>query len=156
MISLAPLVHRLRGALHGRRSSQEGYPSLADAAWLCLLSACLRRHASLLVRRRRHRFVSGPALRGIAPLVRSSHENWDGSGYPDALTGEEIPLGSRIIRVCDAFTAMTARRPYREALTTEAALQELERGAGSQYDPTVTRVVVAHVRERLPQEQVSD
>ena len=103
------------------------------------------------------RIVRGSlALRGIAPLVRSSHENWDGSGYPDALTGEAIPLGSRIIRVCDAFTAMTARRPYREALTIEAALEELERGAGSQYDPTVARVVVAHVRERLPQEQVSD
>ena len=52
---------------------------------------------------------ASPALRGIAPLVRSSHENWDGSGYPDGLAGEEIPLASRIIRVCDAFTAMTAR-----------------------------------------------
>ena len=96
------------------------------------------------------------ALRGIAPLVRSSHENWDGSGYPDGLAGEEIPLASRIIRVCDAFTAMTARRPYREALTPEAALEQLEQGSGTHYDPTVARVVVAHLRERLLQEQVSD
>ena len=80
---------------------------------------------------------------------------WDGSGYPDGLAGEEIPLASRIIRVCDAFTAMTSRRPYREAFTSEAALAELEHGSGAHYDPTVARVVVAEVRERLEARDVA-
>ena len=91
---------------------------------------------------------ASPALKDVSPLVRSSHENWDGSGYPDELVGEAIPLASRIIRVCDAFTAMTAARPYREALTEDAALGELEQGAGVEYDPGVARVAVTFLRER--------
>ena len=59
--------------------------------------------------------LAAPALAHTAPLIRSSHERIDGSGYPDGLAGEEIPLGSRIIAVCDAFDAMTTDRPYREA-----------------------------------------
>jgi HD-GYP domain-containing protein (c-di-GMP phosphodiesterase class II) len=82
----------------------------------------------------------------MAPIVRASHENWDGSGYPDGLHGEEIPLVSRIIRVCDAFVAMTSRRPYREALGTEPALEEVERQAGAQFDPLVVPVLVEHVQ----------
>ena len=57
--------------------------------------------------------LSAPALRPVARLVRSSHERWDGGGYPDGLAGEDIPLGSRIVAVCDAFDAMTTDRPYR-------------------------------------------
>jgi len=91
---------------------------------------------------------ASPALKDVSPLVRSSHENWDGGGYPDELVGEAIPLASRIIRVCDAFTAMTAARPYREALTEDAALGELEQGAGVEYDPVVARVAVTFLRER--------
>ena len=98
---------------------------------------------------------ASPALKDVAPLVRSSHENWDGSGYPDGLVGEDIPLASRIIRVCDAFTAMTAARPYRDALTETDALAELEDGAGAEYDPTVARVVVAHLRERREAERAA-
>ena len=90
---------------------------------------------------------ASPAFRGVAPIVRSSHENWDGSGYPDNLHGEEIPLPSRIIRVCDAFVAMTSERPYRDALTVAAALDELERQSGSQFDPEVAQALVAHVLE---------
>ena len=98
---------------------------------------------------------ASPALKDVSPLVRSSHENWDGSGYPDGLVGEDIPLAARIIRVCDAFTAMTAARPYRDALTETEALEELEDGSGTEYDPTVARVVVAHLRERLEAERAA-
>jgi diguanylate cyclase (GGDEF)-like protein len=88
---------------------------------------------------------ASPAFRSLAPIVRATHENWDGSGYPDGLRGEEIPLPSRIIRACDAFVAMTSERPYRDALTATDALAELGRHAGGQFDPAVVRVIVAHV-----------
>ncbi|MGZ6720700.1 MAG: bifunctional diguanylate cyclase/phosphohydrolase [Solirubrobacteraceae bacterium] len=78
-----------------------------------------------------------PALRGVARLVRASHERWDGSGYPDNLRGEDIPLGARIVSVCDAYEAMTSQRPYREAIAHETACQELLRCAGKQFDPAV-------------------
>ena len=91
---------------------------------------------------------SSPALAPVAKLVRSSHERWDGSGYPDGLAGERIPLGSRIISICDAYEAMTEERPYREPLTVEAALEELRRGAGSQFDPKLVELFVEIVGSR--------
>ena len=78
-----------------------------------------------------------PALRALAPLVRSHHERWDGRGYPDKLSGEAIPLGARIISVASAFRGMTTVRPYRVARDFDSALAELKRCAGSQFDPTV-------------------
>ena len=66
---------------------------------------------------------ASPALRSVATVVRASHENWDGSGYPDGLAGEEIPLASRIIRACNAFVAMTSQRPYREAMERRRSAQ---------------------------------
>ena len=95
------------------------------------------------------------ALRNVATIVRSTHERWDGNGYPDGIAGEEIPLASRIIAVCDAFSAMTSPRPYRPALTRTEALAELERGAGTQFDPTVVRVLIAHVRDSLEAEHAA-
>jgi len=84
------------------------------------------------------RIISGaPALINVGALVRSSHENFDGTGYPDRLKGEAIPLGSRIISVCDAFDAMITDRPYRAAMTPATAASELRRCAGSQFDPQV-------------------
>jgi diguanylate cyclase (GGDEF)-like protein len=83
---------------------------------------------------------AAPALVPVAKLVRSSHEHWDGSGYPDGLEGEEIPLGARIVAVCDAFHAMTSSRPYRSGISPGAALAELRRCAGSQFDPKVVNV----------------
>jgi HD-GYP domain-containing protein (c-di-GMP phosphodiesterase class II) len=75
------------------------------------------------------------ALSRAAPLVRASHERIDGTGYPDALKGEEIPLGSRIISVCDAYDAMTSSRPYRlTPMSREGAVAELRRCAGTQFD----------------------
>jgi two-component system, cell cycle response regulator len=77
------------------------------------------------------------ALRPVAALVRSSHEHYDGNGYPDGLRGREIPLGARIVSVCDAYDAMTSDRPYQAALSHEEALAELRRCSGSQFDPAV-------------------
>jgi diguanylate cyclase (GGDEF)-like protein len=83
--------------------------------------------------------LAAPALAHTAPLIRSSHERIDGTGYPDGLAGEQIPIGARIIAVCDAFDAMTSDRSYRDPKTTEAALTELGRCAGSQFDAEVVR-----------------
>jgi diguanylate cyclase (GGDEF)-like protein len=92
---------------------------------------------------------ASPAFRSVAAIVRASHENVDGSGYPDGLVGDDIPLAARIVRVCDAFEAMTSARPYRAALTVEEALAELERGSGSAFDPEVAATVTACVRDRV-------
>ena len=80
---------------------------------------------------------AAPALRRAAKLVRSSHERHDGTGYPDRLPGDEIPLGSRIIAVCDAYDAMISDRPFRAARTPEEAVAELQRCSGTQFDPEV-------------------
>ena len=77
------------------------------------------------------------ALRPVAKLVRSSHERWDGSGYPDGLAGTAIPLGARIVTACDAYDAMTSDRPYQRSLGHGEALEELRRCAGTQFDPDV-------------------
>jgi two-component system, cell cycle response regulator len=81
-----------------------------------------------------------PALRPVARLVRASHERWDGTGYPDGLAGEEIPLGARVVAVCDAFDAMTTDRPYQAGTDADTALEELVRNAGTQFDPAVVAV----------------
>jgi diguanylate cyclase (GGDEF)-like protein len=76
-------------------------------------------------------------LADAVPLVRAAHERWDGTGYPDGLAGDQIPLGARILFACDCFDAMTADRPYRPALPVEEAKRELRRVAGTQLDPVV-------------------
>ncbi len=81
--------------------------------------------------------LGAPSLAHAAPLVRSSHERVDGRGYPDGLVGGDIPLGARIIAVCDAFDAMTSERSYRERMSIEQARAELLRCAGTQFDPSV-------------------
>jgi diguanylate cyclase (GGDEF)-like protein len=86
-----------------------------------------------------------PALRPVARLVRASHERWDGTGYPDRLRGEEIPLGARIVSVCDAYEAMTAQRSYRSAVAHEVACEELRRSAATQFDPAVVDAFLAEI-----------
>ena len=81
--------------------------------------------------------------------MRASHERWDGHGYPDGLSGEEMPIGARIVAVCDAYEAMTADRVYQRARTPEQALAELRRNAGSQFDPAVVDAVERHIRGLL-------
>ncbi len=95
-------------------------------------------------------------LRQLAPLVRFSHECWDGSGYPDGLAGEQIPLGARIISVCDAFDAMVSDRPYRGGRSTAEALVELRAHAGTQFDPAVVEAFEQAVRDyRAPTQRLS-
>jgi diguanylate cyclase (GGDEF)-like protein len=89
-----------------------------------------------------------PALREIAPAILHHHERYDGEGYPSRLAGEQIPLEARIICVADSFSAMTAERPYRPRMALEDACRELERCAGTQFDPEVVRVFVEEVRAR--------
>jgi HD-GYP domain-containing protein (c-di-GMP phosphodiesterase class II) len=79
-------------------------------------------------------------LRTIKPLIRHHHEWFNGKGYPDGLSKEDIPLGARILAVADAYDAMKSDRPYRKALTEETAIQEFKRGSGSQFDPKVVEV----------------
>jgi two-component system, cell cycle response regulator len=91
---------------------------------------------------------SAPSLAPIAPLVRSSHERWDGRGYPDGLRRSEPPIGARIIAVCDAYDAMRSTQPYRTARTDPEALAEVRSGAGTQFDPAVVRALCAVVGEQ--------
>jgi HD-GYP domain-containing protein (c-di-GMP phosphodiesterase class II) len=83
---------------------------------------------------------AAPALRAAARLVRSSHERYDGRGYPEGLAGDEIPLGARIVAVCDAYEAMTSDRPYRAKMGHEDAAAELRSSAHTQFDPYVVQV----------------
>jgi HD-GYP domain-containing protein (c-di-GMP phosphodiesterase class II) len=84
---------------------------------------------------------AAPALESVAALVRASCEHYDGSGYPDGLAGEAIPLGSRIVAVCVAYTALTSERPYRPARTPEEALEVVSSAAGAQFDPRVVQAL---------------
>ncbi len=83
------------------------------------------------------------SLSGLAEIVYHHHERWDGSGYPDGLAGEEIPLMARIIGIADAFDAITSQRPYRDSLDLDSALAELRGGAGSQFDPGLVELFIA-------------
>ena len=97
---------------------------------------------------RRHTIIGerildgAPALTAAARIVRSSHEHFDGNGYPDQLAGAGIPLGARIVAVCDAYDAMVSDRPYRRAMSSEQAIEELNRCAGAQFDPAVVDAFV--------------
>ncbi len=98
-----------------------------------------------------HPVIGERILRGIggfapvADIVRHEHESFDGSGYPDGLAGEQIPIGSRIILACDAYHAMTSDRPYRSRMSHADAFRELRRCAGGQFDPRVTEALVARL-----------
>ena len=84
-------------------------------------------------------------LAHLAPYVRASHERWDGTGYPDRLLGEQIPLAARIVCTVDAFDAMTNDRPYRRALEHGEARRRIAAGAGTAFDPRVVRALLAAV-----------
>jgi HD-GYP domain-containing protein (c-di-GMP phosphodiesterase class II) len=93
----------------------------------------------------------GGILAHIGHLVRSCHERWDGQGYPDGLAGEDIPLVARIVCACDAFSAITTTRAYRQGRSVEAALAELRRCAGADFDPLVVDALASAIEADLPQ-----
>jgi HD-GYP domain-containing protein (c-di-GMP phosphodiesterase class II) len=84
----------------------------------------------------------GGVLAEVGTIVRASHEDFDGNGYPDGLSNEQIPIEARIVTCCDAFSAMTTTRSYRKAMSTDVALAELKRCAGTQFDPAIVTVLV--------------
>jgi diguanylate cyclase (GGDEF)-like protein len=108
---------------------------------------------------RRHTLIgarvvaASPDFNQIGEIIRSSHERYDGNGYPDALPGREIPLAARIIAVCDAFDAMTSARPYRSSKTRDQAIAELRRCAGTQFDPHVVSGLV-HVLAEIDRGEI--
>jgi len=118
--------------------------SLSDEEW-----ALMRKHT--LVGQRV--LDAAPALGPVAALVRSTHERWDGSGYPDGLSGRDIPQGSRAILICDAYDAMIEGRPYRAPLSSAQALEELRRGAGTQFDPDLVKCFAEKVVPALARSQ---
>ena len=97
----------------------------------------------------------GGVLARVGVVVRASHERWDGGGYPDGLAGEAIPLAARIVSACDAYNAMTTDRSYRRALPVADALAELERCAGTQFDPDVVAALVAVETPGAPEWQLT-
>jgi putative nucleotidyltransferase with HDIG domain len=133
--------------------------SLHDLGKLAIPEEILRKPAALsdaerLVLERHpqigYRMLESLGVDPIAYWVLHHHERWDGSGYPEGLAGERIPLGARIIFVSDAFDAMTSDRLYRESLTYEDAVAEVERCAGTQFDPDVVNAFLVCVGARAP------
>jgi HD-GYP domain-containing protein (c-di-GMP phosphodiesterase class II) len=122
--------------------------ALTAAEW-----AVVRRHSEEGVRllgpivRAAAMLVPEPRSRAVLSIVRWHHERWDGRGYPDGAAGDSIALGARIVAVCDAYEAMTEARSYRPALSGEAALEELLRHAGTQFDPRCADALVAVATE---------
>ena len=92
----------------------------------------------------------GGVLADAGTIVRSSHERWDGGGYPDGLAGEGIPVESRICAACDAFNAMTTDRPYRRAMSHELAVTELHANAGTQFDKRVVDALITELGIPVP------
>jgi putative nucleotidyltransferase with HDIG domain len=114
--------------------------ALSEAEWVTM-----RKHPEYGAR-----IVAGiPFLEDVSKIVRHHHERWDGAGYPDRLAGESIPLGARIFAVADSFDAMTSDRPYRRAMSIDAACAEIARCRGTQFDPVVADAFGLVPRERL-------
>ena len=89
--------------------------------------------------------MAAPELIPIAEYILSHQERWDGEGYPQKLAGEQIPLLSRIISICDAYDAMTQNRPYRKKMSEAAAMKEITDNAGSQFDPNIAKIFIEEV-----------
>lgn len=91
----------------------------------------------------------------LLPIIRNHHERIDGTGYPDGLAGDDIPLGARIVAICDAFDAMISDRPYRRGLTHANALATLIAGAGTQWDAQLVGIFRTLVSEPLPEHEAA-
>ena len=112
--------------------------SLDDSEWRAMM-----RHPEV-----GHEILSQvSSLQGVAEVIRSHHERFDGQGYPRGLKGDDIPIGSRIYTVVDAYAAMTSDRPYRKALPMEVAFAELRRCTGTQFDPKIVEALISIIKE---------
>ena len=94
--------------------------------------------------------AAAPSLAALAPLIRSAREHFDGTGYPDQLAGDAIPVGSRIIAACAALTAMTSTRPYAKQLTIDDASIQIRLGSARQFDPTVAVALLQCLTAPMP------
>lgn len=93
--------------------------------------------------------MATPELIPVAESILCHHERWDGSGYPQGISGESIPLLSRILSIVDSYDAMTQDRPYRKAMTHEEAIQEIERNSGTQFDPRIAELFVKILNKKI-------
>jgi HD-GYP domain-containing protein (c-di-GMP phosphodiesterase class II) len=153
VVDLSVAVGREIGLAAGELAELETVALLHDIGKIGVADAVLRKPGRLTAEEeaemRRHpeigaRIVgSMPGLAALAPAIRAEHERWDGGGYPDGLRGDQIPLASRIVLVCDAYHAMTSDRPYRRSLRAEDARAELRRNAGTQFCPTTIEAALA-------------
>jgi HD-GYP domain-containing protein (c-di-GMP phosphodiesterase class II) len=151
--TLAVRVARRLGWSARRIAAIELGGLLHDVGKLGVSIRVLRKPATLTARERAqielHPTVGVQLVESIDPArparscILHHHERWDGAGYPHGLAGEEIPVEARLLAIADAFDAMTSERAYRRALSTDAALAELERCAGSQFDPKLVAAFVA-------------
>ncbi|MDI6894531.1 MAG: HD domain-containing protein [Bacillota bacterium] len=151
-LRVASLARKLAGRLQGNVDSKDVYLAglLHDVGKIGWPEWVLSKPGQLSPEEREmvqgHPVVGAAILkrgglrRAVLRAVRHHHENWDGSGYPDGLRGREIPMAARLIRVADAYDAMCSERPYRPALAREAALLELRKGAGREFDPALVAV----------------
>lgn len=160
----ALFLARHLGLDEGGRAALHHAALLHDVGKIAVPDAILRKPGPLTADEmevmKQHVLLGGVLVRDLANAdlvvdgVRHHHERWDGSGYPDGLGGEEIPLLARVIAVADAFSAMTTSRPYRRALSPDVALQRVAAGAGSQFDPRLADVFVlameSHAEPPLP------
>ncbi len=138
---------------------------LHDIGKAAIPDAILEKKASLDAQERafieRHTLIgeriiaSAPSGRGVAAIIRSTHERYDGMGYPDRLAGERIPLAARVIAVCDAYHAMRSDRSYRDAMSEHEALAELERCSGSQFDPRIIDAFLELLRTAGQQQETA-
>jgi diguanylate cyclase (GGDEF)-like protein len=155
---LAGLVARELGFPEQEIGDIERAGALHDIGKIAIPDAILEKRRALDEEEwafiRRHTLVgerilgAAPSLTHVAKIVRSSHEWFDGSGYPDGLAGEQIPLSARIVSVCDAFGAMTTDRPYRAAMSVELACSEIRAHTGTQFDPRVVDAFLATLSKR--------
>ncbi|TDB39016.1 MAG: diguanylate cyclase [Actinobacteria bacterium] len=141
----------------GKRQLIEIAALLHDVGKIGIADRVLRKRGPLNASESRHirehpglgeKILRSTQLEEILPWVRHHHERWDGMGYPDGLAGEAIPIEARLLCICDAYDAMTSGRPYRAALSSTAALQELDLCIGTQFDPALTEAFIRLVGKR--------
>ncbi len=159
--TLAALLAAKLGFDKRRMRLVETAALLHDIGKIGIADKILRKSAALIDEERKQieehpmigqKILSQTTVKETLPWIMAHHERWDGSGYPQGLKEEEIPLEARILSLCDAYDAMTSDRPYRQGLPRDAALRQLREGRGTQFDPSLTDVFVA----LLSQEVVTD